>query len=125
VVEETLRFAPSIQVASRIALEPLELERKKVREGQVVVTMLAAANRDPDVYDRPQTFDINRDHPAPHLAFSEGIHYCLGHALARQQGTIAFRMLAERLPHLRRVGPVTRRDATVMHGPLQVPVSAA
>lgn len=125
VVEETLRFAPSIQVASRIALEPLELERKKVREGQVVVTMLAAANRDPDVYDRPQTFDINRDHPAPHLAFSEGIHYCLGHALARQQGTIAFRMLAERLPDLRRVGPVTRRDATVMHGPLQVPVSAA
>jgi cytochrome P450 len=125
VVEETLRFKPSIQAVARIATEPLELEGQQVRKDQLVIAMIAAANRDPEVYDRPQAFDIGRENPAPHLAFSGGIHYCLGHYLARLQATIAFRLLAERLPDLRRTGPVTRRDATMMHGPLRLPVSAA
>jgi cytochrome P450 len=123
-VEETLRFEPSVQATARIALEPVELEGQQVREGQLVVAMIAAANRDPEVYDRPLKFDITRESPAPNLAFSAGIHYCLGHSLARLQGTIAFRQLAERLPDLHRAGPVVRRNATVLRGPAAFPVSA-
>jgi cytochrome P450 len=124
-VEEALRFDTSFQLTYKEALEPVELEGQQVREGQLVVAMLAAANRDPEVYDRPLKFDITREHPAPHLAFSAGIHHCIGHSLGRLEAAIAFRLLAERLPGLRRVGPVTRRKMALMHGPRHVPVSAA
>jgi cytochrome P450 len=121
-VEETLRFDSPVQLTSRVALEPLELAGQQVRKGQQVFTLLGAANRDPGVYDRPATFDITRDNPAPHLAFSSGIHYCLGQPLARLEATIALRALAERMPGLRRTGRVKRRNATVIRGPLSVPV---
>ena len=124
VVEETLRYTPSVQATARIALEPLELEGRQVNEGQLVVAMLAAANRDPETYDQPLKFDITRENPAPHLAFSTGIHYCLGAPLARLQGQIAFRQLAERFPDLHRNGPVVQRNATVMRGPRELPVAA-
>jgi cytochrome P450 len=124
VVEETLRYTPSVQATARIALESLELEGRQVNEGQLVVAMLAAANRDPEIYDQPLKFDITRKNPAPHLAFSTGIHYCLGAPLARLQGQIAFRQLAERFPNLRRNGPVVQRNATVMRGPRELPVAA-
>jgi cytochrome P450 len=123
VVEETLRYAPSIQATARIALEPVEVEGHLVREGQLLVAMMAGANRDPETYDRPMKFDITRENPAPHLAFSNGIHYCLGAPLARLQGRIAFRQLAERFPDLHRNGPVVQRNATVMRGPRQLPVA--
>ena len=122
-VEETLRFDPPVQLTSRVALDPVDLEGKTVRRGQLVITLIGGANRDPETYDRPAAFDLSRDNPAPHLAFSSGIHYCLGQPLARLEATIAFRMLAERMPGLRRVGRVKRRNATVIRGPRRVPVT--
>ncbi len=98
-VEETLRFDPPVQLIIRHALQPLELEGKAVRKDQMVITLLGAANRDPEVYRHPNTFDINRG-GAPHLAFSGGIHYCLGQPLARLEATIALQMLAERMTRL-------------------------
>jgi cytochrome P450 len=124
VVEETLRFDPPVQRTSRYALEDLELEGTTVRMGQEVTTLLGAANRDPLVYENPDVFDIHRETGAEHLAFSSGIHYCVGAPLARLEATIAFRMLAERMPGLRRTAPVQRRNATLIRGPLHIPVSA-
>jgi P450-derived glycosyltransferase activator len=121
-VEETLRFDPPVQRTNRMALEPMELEGKPVRRGQLVVTLIGAANRDPEVYDDPDTFDVERAPAADHLAFSTGIHYCLGQALARLEATVALRMLAERMPGLSLAGAVRRRNATVIRGPVRLPV---
>jgi P450-derived glycosyltransferase activator len=123
-VEETLRFDSPVQLTDRAALEPLELEGRTLATGQTVVTLIGAANRDPEVYDNPDTFDIRRDGSAGHLSFSSGIHYCVGQPLARLEATIALRMLAERMPGLSRAGAVARRNATVIRGPLRLPVTA-
>ena len=123
-VEEVLRWDPPVQRTGRVALESLELAGQPVRQGQRVTTLIGAANRDPEAYDDPDTFDImRRDGPA-NLAFSSGIHYCLGHALARSEATIALRMLAERMPDLARAGTVKRRHATIIRGPVRLPVTA-
>jgi P450-derived glycosyltransferase activator len=121
-VEEILRYDSPVQLTSRTALEPAELDGNRIGRGQFVVILLGAANRDPEVYDRPAEFDITREHPAPHLAFSSGIHYCLGQPLARLEATIAFRLLAERMPNLRQAGRVKRRNTTTIRGPVRLPV---
>jgi cytochrome P450 len=124
-VEEILRYDSPVQLTGRTATDSLDLDGTPVRRGQYVLTLLGGANRDPEVYDRPAEFDITRENPAPHLAFSGGIHYCLGQPLARLEATIAFRALAERMPGLRSAGRVKRRNATTIRGPLRLPVRAA
>jgi cytochrome P450 len=89
-----------------------------------VITLIGAANRDPQVYPEPDTFDIMREHAAGHLAFSSGIHYCLGQPLARLEAAIALRSLAARMPGLARDGRVIMRNATTIRGPLHLPVTA-
>ena len=123
-VEETLRYDPPVQRTMRVALEPLEVAGHRVHKGQWFVVLIGAANRDPEVYDRPSTFDIHREHTVDHLAFSSGIHYCVGQPLAQMEATIALRMLAERLPGLHRVGRVRRRNANTVRGPISVPVAS-
>jgi P450-derived glycosyltransferase activator len=124
-IEETLRFDPPVQLTDRVALEPAEVEGQAVAKGQRLVTLIAGANRDPEVYTDPGTFDIHREAAAEHLAFSSGIHYCLGQPLARLEATIAIQMLAERMPGLTQAGPVRRRGGTVIRGPRHLPVTAA
>ena len=123
-VEEVLRFDPPVQRTGRVALVDTELDGVELRRGEFVVTLTAAANRDPSVYDEPQRFDILRSPSVEHLAFSSGIHYCLGAPLARIEATIALAALAERLPSLRQAGRIVRRNASTIRGPLQLPVAA-
>ena len=87
-------------------------------------TLIGGATRDPEVYDRPGTIDIDRDPAVGNLAFSSGIHYCIGQPLARLEATTALRLLAERLPQLSLAGPVRRRSGFVIRGPLSLPVRA-
>jgi cytochrome P450 len=124
-IEETLRFDPPVQFTDRVALEPAEVEGRAVRKGERVVTVIAGANRDPEVYTDPGRFNIHREAAAEHLAFASGIHYCLGQPLARLEASIAVQMLAERMPGLAQAGPVRRRGGTVIRGPLHLPVTGS
>jgi cytochrome P450 len=121
-VEETLRFDPPVQQTGRYALEPVELAGRPVHKGQYVVTLIGASGRDPQVHPDPDRFDITRRPAAEHLAFSTGIHYCLGQPLARLEATIALQALAQRIPHLRRAGRTRRRTSSTIRGPIQLPV---
>ncbi len=126
VVEEVLRYEPPVQQTARVLLaspEPVELAGVAVPSGQWILLMLAAANRDPAVFDDPGRFDITRRNAADHLAFSGGIHYCLGAALARMELEVAFRELAVRYPNLRVAGPVILRPGTTLRGPRRLTVA--
>ena len=96
-VEELLRFESPASAMDRVAREPLELGGKPIEPGQMLYCSIAAANRDPRVFAAPDRLDIRRADNR-HLAFSHGIHRCLGNALARMGGQEAIAMLVERLP---------------------------
>jgi cytochrome P450 len=99
-LEELLRFDSSVQLTSRKAFEDVTLaDGTLVRRGESVMCLLGAANRDPEVYADPDKLDITRKNVRP-LSFGGGIHHCLGAQLARIEGEIAFRRLAQRLPGL-------------------------
>ena len=94
-VEEVLRYEPPVQVDSRYAFEDVEVAGHVVRKGFVVMTLLGAANRDPDVIEDPDRFDVGRSE-IPLLSFSSGIHYCLGASLARLEGQVVLAGLLDR-----------------------------
>ena len=98
-VEECLRIDPPAIGARRILHEEAEFGGYRLPPNEVVLACLAAANRDPDVFDDPDAFDIGRT-PNPHLSFSTGPHMCLGAALARLEGRVAIGALARRMPDL-------------------------
>ncbi|GGB43302.1 putative cytochrome P450 [Flexivirga endophytica] len=124
-IEETLRWNPPVQRTERVAFEDQEVAGTPVRKDQWILLLLGGTGRDPEVFPDPDRFDITRSHGAEHLAFSSGIHYCLGAPLARLEATIALEQLAIRLPGIRRAGPVTMRRTTLIRGPLHLPVTVA
>ncbi|MBB4895924.1 cytochrome P450 [Streptomyces olivoverticillatus] len=102
-IEETLRYEPPIQVAAyRYTSEPLTLAGTDIPQGERVVLSLASANRDAAYFPDPDRFDIHRDLTAnrAQLAFSHGIHYCLGAQLARLEAVVALTDLLKRFPGL-------------------------
>jgi cytochrome P450 len=121
-VDEILRYDSPVQATVRIAGEDTELAGKKVEAGRFVSLMLGGANRDPDVFANPQQFDVTRENAREHLAFSAGIHFCLGASLARLEGAIALRKLFERFPDLTADGVPTRRRMRVLRGYEHMPV---
>ena len=124
VVEETLRFDPSVQATSRIAHADTTLAGTALPAGSTVLVLTAAANRDPAAHPRPAVFDPLRTGEPDHLTFSSGIHFCLGTPLARLEGEIAFRVLAQRLPRLRLLPGARRRAGAVIRGYATLPATA-
>jgi hypothetical protein len=107
----------------RIAAEDVQISGERIRAGRPVILMLAAANRDPAVFDDPDTFDVARTSAHQHLAFSAGIHYCLGSQLARLEAKIALRTLFTRFPTLALHSRPTRRATRVLRGYESLPVT--
>ncbi len=97
--EECLRYDPPVKSLQRIAAQDVELGGKVIRSLDRVRWFLTSANRDPEKFAAPETFDITRE-PNLHVAFGSGIHHCLGATLARVEGQEAFKALAQRFPAL-------------------------
>jgi cytochrome P450 len=104
-VEELLRFSgPATIVAPRFATQDVDLAGQQIKQGDVVIIVVASANHDEAQFSDPDELDIARA-LARHLAFGHGIHVCLGAPLARLEGDIAFTTLLKRLPNLQLAVP--------------------
>lgn len=99
-IEEFLRFVSPVQFSKpRFARADIDLEGVSVKKGDMVMAMITAANLDPEPIENPKTLDVTRK-PNRHIAFGTGIHFCLGHQLARIEGRCAINALLARWPHL-------------------------
>jgi len=123
-VEEVLRFDSPVQLTGRWAQADTQVQGVPVRAGQQLMCLIGSANRDPGHFTDPDRFDITRPDAGEHLSFSGGAHYCLGAPLARLEGEIALRVLAERAPGLRPTGAPTRRGTLTVRSLSAFPVSA-
>ena len=98
-VEELLRYESPIQYTARLASTDLELRGTVIHKGQAVMSVLGAANRDPERFPHPDVLDITRQDNR-HLAFGWGAHFCFGAPLARIEAQIAFGTMLRRLKSL-------------------------
>lgn len=121
-VDEILRFDPPVLLTGRSAVRDTRIAGATVPAGALVTTLLAAANRDPGVFERPEHFDVTRGNAKEHVSFSAGRHFCLGAALARMEGDVGLRMLFERYPGLVRLPGARRRGTRILRGYETLPV---
>jgi cytochrome P450 len=121
-VDEVLRVESPVSRTARRAHRDTVVAGQAIPAGALVVTVLAAANRDPRVFEDPAAFDVGRPNAREHVAFSSGIHYCLGAALARMEGEVALRALFERFPGLAPAGQARRRPTRILRGYESMPV---
>ncbi|HEY2214553.1 MAG TPA: cytochrome P450 [Acidimicrobiales bacterium] len=118
--EELLRFGPPVQMTGRIATVDIELDGQLIPKGTEVIVMVASANRDPEVFNEPESLDIGRS-ANRHLSFSGGIHFCLGAPLARIEAQEALGQLLDRFPKLSLSDPeVEWKPTTTIRGPKEL-----
>ena len=125
-IEELLRYVcPAEMATERFTREEVTIAGVTIPQGELVIAVIASANRDPAMFDQPDTLDVARANNK-HLAFGQGIHYCLGAPLARLEGQIALPALARRFPHLRLSIPpeqVRWRGGFILRGLEALPVT--
>jgi pimeloyl-[acyl-carrier protein] synthase len=122
-VEELLRYESPSQHTGRIARDDVDLGGKKIRKGQAVMAIMAAANRDPERFPDPDRLILDRK-DNKHLAFGWSSHFCFGAPLARMEGQISFEILLRRLKNLDLVsGPLTWRENSGLRGLTALPVT--
>ncbi len=123
-IEEVLRFECPVQAVARIVAEPIELRGVRLDKGTLVVALIGAANRDPEVFADPDRLDITRPDLRP-LSFGGGIHFCLGAQLARIEAAEVFETLLQRLPNLRLTKPDQPqwRPSFVLRGLTELPMA--
>ncbi|MDI1461129.1 cytochrome P450 [Catellatospora sp. KI3] len=119
-VDEIIRYDASLQYISRWVADDREIAGVRVPAGSMVLVLLGAANRDPGRYRDPDLFDVTRPR-LQSLSFGAGPHYCLGAALSRLEGQLAFPMLLRRFPDLA-VGAAERNDQLLLRGYRRLPV---
>ncbi len=121
-IEELLRYDSPVQLTGRIATEDLEIGDKRISQGDTVILLFGAANRDPAQFLDPNILDLYR-RESRHLSFGQGIHYCLGSPLARIEGQLAITTVLRRCPGLELTGePLEWRQAVSLRGLTAFPV---
>jgi cytochrome P450 len=121
-VDEVLRWDSPVQLDGRTVLESTEVAGKPVEVGTRVMTLLGAANRDPEHFHDPERFDVTRNQGPP-MSFGSGIHYCLGANLSRAEGQEVFSALIQRCSAVEQAGDLVRRTRMTLRGFLSVPVT--
>lgn len=119
-ITELLRLDSPVQATARTPTQDQLVGDVEIAYGQPALVVVAAANRDPAVFDEPDQLQLHRADPPP-LAFGFGAHYCLGAALARLETKVALRQILARNPVL--AAPPTWRDTPAIRGPLSVPMT--
>jgi cytochrome P450 len=115
IIEETLRFDPPVQLASRVAGADMEIGTISVPKGDIMMVLLAAAHRDPAVAERPDEFDPTRG-TIRHLAFGHGPHFCLGAPLARMEAAVTLSAVTKRFPDARLADEPTYKPHVTLRG---------
>ncbi len=113
--DELLRYDSPVQLNGRSVRKDVEIGGKLIRTGEVVISAIGAANRDPEVFDHPETLDIGRQEIS-HLSFGRGIHYCLGAPLALLEARVAFAALLDRFASIRLADESRHRQGVVLRG---------
>ena len=126
-VEEVLRYDGTIQIVIRTATADTEVAGQAIAAGDLVLPMIAAANRDEEVWERAEEFDIARDR-SRHLAFGDWIHVCLGQYIARIEARVALSTLLREFPGLEAATPLEElpyRRGFMLRGLAHFPVRNA
>ncbi|MDQ0851590.1 cytochrome P450 [Arthrobacter sp. B3I9] len=123
-IEEVLRYRSPVQSMYRVTATDTTLGSRPIPAGSPVVAWIGSANRDERQFERPERFDIQRS-PNRHLAFGQGIHFCLGAPLARLEARIALGAVLSRLPGLTLAAGsrLERMESTIIYGLKEIPVS--
>ncbi len=122
-IEEMLRFVTPVMNFRRQTTGPVELRGQKIDEDQKVVFFHCSANRDEEVFENPDSFDITRS-PNPHMAFGAGgPHFCLGANLARMEIRVMYQHLLDRVPDIHQDGDVQRLQSAFINGVKHLPVA--
>jgi len=121
-VEEILRWASPVMHFRRTALEDTEIRGTPIKAGDKVVIWYISANRDEEMFENPDVFDVGRT-PNEHIAFGGGgPHFCLGANLARLEIKVIFEEVVKRLPDMELAGPVRRLRSNFINGVKEMPV---
>jgi len=124
-VEECLRYDSPVLSLGRVVKEDTRLGDKELTAGERVFAMLVSANRDEEVFENPDTFDVTRN-PNPHMAFGKGPHFCMGTPLARIEGRIALEAIIDRYDSItldEDMSKVPWINSMVTRGPVRLPVT--
>ncbi len=123
-IEEILRFECPVQAVARTVAEPIEFDGATFAKGELIVALIGAANRDPEVFPDPERMDVTRERLKP-LSFGGGIHFCIGAQLARIEAEVVFSALLRRMPdiQLTDIGPPKWRDSFTLRGLTTLPVT--
>ena len=121
--EEMLRYVTPVMNFRRQSTKPTELRGQKIGADEKIVFFHISGNRDEDIFDKPQDFDITRS-PNPHMAFGGGgPHFCLGANLARMEIRVMFEHLLDRIPDLRQDGDLQRLQSSFINGYKHLPIA--
>lgn len=121
--EELVRYAGPVQALSRACTEDTTICGHAIRRGDVVVTLIGAADRDPEQFHEPDTLRLDRD-PNPHLGFGRGVHSCLGAMIGRAEANAVLTALVYDIPTLHLAGEPTIRPNATLRGLSALPVTA-
>jgi cytochrome P450 family 142 subfamily A polypeptide 1 len=123
--EEFIRWVSPFVNMARSATRDVEMHGRTIEEEQEIVMLYPAANRDPDHFDDPEAFNVQRHFRSPQIAFGHGRHFCLGAALARQELRITLEELLPRITNLRITDgkEIVRRRSSFIRGLTELPIT--